>query len=138
MKKLFKLLFLLMLVGVIAAVVAAVVSRKKFENMSDEEIRDFLAAKLEGKVSDEQVASIQDSVIAGVRARSGSGDHYVEDVEDAVEDLTHVAEDIADDAGDAASDTADAASDKAAEAGDKAAEIVAAVVEISEDDGDDD
>ena len=95
--------------------------------MSDDEIREFLATKLEGKVSEDQVTSIQDSVIAGVRARSGGSDHYVEDVEEAVEELTHVAEDAAEEA-------SDEAEDKAAEAGEKAAEIVAAVVEINEDD----
>ena len=81
MKKLFTFLLLLMLVGAVAAAIAATASRKKFENMSDDEIREFLATKLEGKVSEEQVTSIQESVIAGVRARSGGGDHYVEDVE---------------------------------------------------------
>ena len=144
MKKLFTLLLLAVLVGAAAAAITAVASRKKFENMSDDEIREFLATKLEGKVSEEQVTSIQDSVIAGVRARQGGGDHYVEDVEVAVEELTHVSEDVDDEVVEV--DEAvevevadDDVSDKATEAGEKVEEIVAAVVEVtevSEDDAD--
>ena len=147
MKKLFTLLLLAVLVGAAAAAITAVASRKKFENMSDDEIREFLATKLEGKVSEEQVTSIQDSVIAGVRARQGGGDHYVEDVEVAVEELTHVSEDVDDEVVEVdeavevevADDAVDEVSDKATEAGEKVEEIVAAVVEVtevSEDDAD--
>jgi predicted Ser/Thr protein kinase len=95
MKKLFKLLFVLLLVGAVAAVVAAIVSRRKFESMTDDEIRGFLSEKLEGRVGEEQLASIQDAVVAGVRGRSAQPDHYVEDVEEAVEELEDVAEDAA-------------------------------------------
>ncbi len=128
MKKLFTFLLLLMLVGAVAAAIAATASRKKFENMSDDEIREFLATKLEGKVSEEQVTSIQESVIAGVRARSGGGDHYVEDVEVAVEELTHVADDVEVEVD---VDVEDDASDTAQAAGEKVEEIVAAVVEVT-------
>lgn len=122
MKKLIKIVFLLMIVGMVAGAVASYMSKKRFENMSDDEIRAFLASKLEGKLSEEQVQSIQDSVIAGVRARSASEeDHYVEDVQEAVEDLTEVADDVS-----------EAADDKAAEAGEKAAQVIEAVVEVSE------
>ena len=117
MKKLIKGLFLLLIVVGVAAAVAATVSRKKFESMSDNEIRDFLAAKLEGKVAEDQLSSIQDAVVAGVRGRRpGAPDHFVEDVEEAVEDLTGVAAEAAETAGDAASDAAKQAGDKAAEA----------------------
>ncbi len=117
MKKLIKGTFLLLLVVGVAAAVAATVSRKKFESMSDDEIRDFLAAKLEGKVADDQLSSIQDAVVAGVRGRRpGAADHFVEDVEEAVEELTGVAAEAADTAGDAVSDAAQRAGTKAAEA----------------------
>ncbi|MGI9666642.1 MAG: hypothetical protein ACR2N2_06005 [Acidimicrobiia bacterium] len=121
MKKLIKLVFLLMIVGIIAGAVASYMSKKRFENMSDDEIRAFLASKLEGKLSEEQVESIQKSVIAGVRASSASADdHYVEDVQDAVEELTEVADDLADDA-----------QDKASDAGEQ---VIEAVVEVTETD----
>lgn len=114
MKKLLKLLFLLVLVVGVAGVVAAIVSRKKFESMSDAEIRAFLADKLDGKVDEAQLASIQDAVVAGVRARKPD-DHYVEEVQDAVHDLGDVAEEAAHELKDAAGDVADAA-ENAAEA----------------------
>ena len=87
MMKLVKLLFLLVIVAVIAAAVAAVVSRKKFEAMSDDEIRAFLHDKLADKVADEQLTSIQDAVIGGVRARSGA-DHHVGESDEAAGDAT--------------------------------------------------
>ncbi len=117
MKKLIKGLFLLLVVAGVAAAVAAAVSRKKFESMSDDEIRDFLAAKLEGKVAEDQLSSIQDAVVAGVRGRRpGAPDHFVEDVEEAVEDLTDIAVEAAETAADAASDTAKKAGSKVTEA----------------------
>jgi hypothetical protein len=117
MKKLIKALFLLLIVAGVAAAVAATVSRKKFESMSDDEIRDFLAAKLDGKVAEDQLSSIQDAVVAGVRGRRpGAPDHFVEDVEEAVDDLIGVAAEAAETAGDAASDAAEQAGARAAEA----------------------
>lgn len=114
MKKLIKALFLLLIVVGVAAAVAATVSRKKFESMSDEEIRDFLAAKLDGKVADDQLSSIQDAVVAGVRGRRpGASDHFVEDVEEAVDELTGVAADAAEQAGAKAAEVIEAVSDDA-------------------------
>ena len=95
MKRFLKLMVLLIVVAAVAGVVASLVSRRKFMAMSDDEIRSFLAGKLEGKVDDDQLASIQDAVIAGVRARSGSAtDHYVEDVTEAVEELEDLAAEV--------------------------------------------
>lgn len=116
MKKLFKLLVLLMFVAVVAAAVAAFVSRKKFEAMSDEEIRGFLADKLEGKVASDQLTSIQDAVIAGVRAKKGSADRDVlAEVADVAEDLVEVADESVDTANATAKSTADGASQKASD-----------------------
>ncbi len=113
MRKFVKVVLLLLIVGAVAAAVASYVSRKKLSSMSDDEIREFLSGKLNGKIGEDQITSIQDAVIAGVRARNGSsGDHYVEDVREAVEDLTDVAEDAAE----AAGDTAEAAEDASEEA----------------------
>ncbi len=129
MKKLFKLLFLVLFVAVVAAVVAAVVSRKKFESMSDEEIRAFLAEKLEGKVDEAQLAGIQDAVIAGVRARS-SNDHYADDVEAAVHDLEAVADEAAAEMAEAAESAVESVKDAAGDA----AEELEVVVEAATDD----
>ncbi len=98
MKRLMKLALIVLFLGVVAGAIAAYQSRKRFESMTDDEIRAMLAAKLEGRVSEEQLASIQDSVVAGVRARRPeTSDHYVEDVAEAVEDLTEVEDHIDDD-----------------------------------------
>ena len=95
MRTLIKLVFIVAVLAMIAGAVSAYLSRKRFESMSDDEIRAMLASKLEGRVSEEQLVSIQDSVIAGVRAkRPAESDHYVEDVQEAVEDLTEVQDHI--------------------------------------------
>jgi len=125
MKKLIKFVVFVALVTAAIGAVASFASRKKFASMSDDEIRAFLANKLEGKVADDQLASIQDAVIAGVRARSDSGgDHYTEDVQEAVEELADVA---ADASKDAAESVSDAAGEMAEAAGDKAEAIADAV-----------
>ncbi len=67
MKKLLKTLFLLTLVVWLSAAIAAYLAKKKLESMTDDEIRAFLASKLEGKVAEEQLASIQESVVTGIR-----------------------------------------------------------------------
>lgn len=105
MKKLFKAVLLLALVALVAAAVASYVSKKKLESMSDEEIREFLAQKLQGKVGDEQLESIQNSVIAGVRKTSAA----VDDAEEAAGEAIEAAEDAAEEAADAAAAVADAA-----------------------------
>lgn len=95
MKALFKLLFITFVVGLIAAVVASIVSKKKLESMSDDEIREYLGVKLAGRVGDDQLVTIQDAVVSGVRGKRPSVDHYIEDVEDAMEDLDRVEEEAA-------------------------------------------
>lgn len=92
MKTFIKLLFITFVVGLIAAVVASIVSKKKLESMSDDEIREYLGVKLAGRVGDDQLVTIQDAVVSGVRGKRPSVDHYVEDVEDAMEDLDLVEE----------------------------------------------
>jgi hypothetical protein len=114
MKKLLKLILLLMLVAVVAGVVAAVVSRKKFEAMSDEEIRDFLASKLEGKVAADQLTSIQDAVIAGVRSRNGSKGDIQVDM--ALDDLADEVQASADTVGEKAAEVAEAIAEAADDA----------------------
>ena len=92
MKTFFKLLFITFVVGLIAAVVASIVSKKKLESMSDDEIREYLGVKLAGRVGDDQLVTIQDAVVSGVRGKRPSVDHYIEDVEDAMDDLDLVEE----------------------------------------------
>lgn len=82
MKAFFKFVFVLLLVGVAAGVVASVLSKKKLESMSDDEIREYLAVKLAGKVGDDQLTTIQDAVISGVRGNKPVVDHYIDEVED--------------------------------------------------------
>lgn len=136
MKKFIKFVFLLLVVGVVAGAIASYVSKKKFESMSDEEIRDFLATKLEGKVGDDQLNSIQDAVIAGVRANQGATDGAVDSVEDLAEDAQDAVEDATEAASDAAADAGDKAAAKAKDAGEKASQVIEAVVEVVEDAGD--
>ncbi len=110
MKKLIKIIFLASIVSVVVSVVASFVSKKKLSQMSDDEIRAFLSSKLGGKVGEDQLASIQDAVIAGVRKGSKAPavvDDYVEDVEDAVSDVADVAADAPDDAENVEADDAD-------------------------------
>ncbi|VAW04738.1 hypothetical protein MNBD_ACTINO01-145 [hydrothermal vent metagenome] len=129
MKKLIKFVFLVIVVSVIAAVVASVVSKKKLAHMSDEEIRAYLASKLGGKVGEDQLGSIQDAVIAGVRRGSDVGataTEYVEEVEEAVADLSEVAKEAEEEAVDV--------TDKAV---DDAPEVILEVVSDDTDDSDD-
>lgn len=107
MKAFFKFVFVLLIIGVVAGVVASVVSKKKLEAMSDDEIREFLGLKLAGKVGDDQLVTIQEAVISGVRGKQPSVDHYIDEVADAIDDL----EDVADDAADTVEDEVEAASE---------------------------
>lgn len=119
MKKLIKLVLLVVLVTAVMGAIASFASRKKFASMSDDEIRAFLANKLDGKVAEDQLTSIQDAVIAGVRARSGSGeDHYTEDVQEAVEELTEVAAEASEEAAHSAADATEELSEAVEDAGD--------------------
>ena len=54
-------------IGIGLAVATGVRQRQRLGAMSDDEIREFLAGKLEGRVPDEQLVQIQNSVIAKVR-----------------------------------------------------------------------
>jgi hypothetical protein len=90
-----KLVFVGLIVGLVAAVVASIVSKKKLESMTDDEIREYLGLKLAGRVGDDQLVTIQDAVVAGVRGKRAATDHYVEDVEEAMDDLDGVAEEAA-------------------------------------------
>jgi hypothetical protein len=74
MKKLLKTMFLMIVVGLVVAAVASYTSKKRLESKSDDEIREFLARKLDGKVGEEQLATIQNAVIGGIRGKSSAGD----------------------------------------------------------------
>ncbi len=67
MKKLFKMLMFMLVVGAVAGAVASFMAKKRLEAMSDEEIRAYLASKLEGRVGQEQLATIQEATVAGIR-----------------------------------------------------------------------
>ncbi len=74
MKKLLKTLFLMIVFGLVVAAVASYMSKKRLESKSDDEIREFLARKLGSRVGEDQLATIQDAVIGGVRGKSASRD----------------------------------------------------------------
>ncbi len=70
MRRLFSLktLILVLLAAGIGALVALVVNQKqKFAGMSEGEIRAYLDAKLGGRMSDDQIAQIQDAVVTAVK-----------------------------------------------------------------------
>ena len=114
MKKLFVLLFVVIVASVVATVVAAVMSKNKLSGMSDEEIRELLAMKIGTRVGEDQLASIQDAVIAGVRKGVAA---------------ELAAEDLAADAADEASDTTDDAAAAAGDAGEAVVDAAAAIIE---------
>ena len=127
MKKLIKLLILLVIIGAIIKFAVAMVAKSKFAAMSDEEIRAFLADKLDGKVSEEQLASIQDAVIAGVRGAE-AGAPEVED------EASDEADEDADEEAEATEEDEESDEVSADEAGEKAAELIEAVTEAVEED----
>jgi hypothetical protein len=123
MKKLIKLLLVVIVASVIAAAVASAISKKKLSGMSDEEIRDFLASKIGTKVGDDQLASIQDAVIAGVRrgvAAQKAAENDAADVSDAESDVSDVASNVQDESAAAAGEAAAAVIDAAAAVVDEA------------------
>lgn len=79
MKSFFRFLFVLFVAAGIAAVVASVVSKKKLMAMSDDEIREFLGSKLEGRVGEEQLGKIQDAVVSKVRGTRPDTQHYTDE-----------------------------------------------------------
>ena len=83
----FKTLVLILIAAGIGAIVALVVNQKqKFAGMSEEEIREYLDLKLAGRMSDEQVAQIQDAVVSAVKRSPEVADMVEEAVEDAIEE----------------------------------------------------
>ena len=83
----FKTLVLIVIAAGIGAIVALVVNQKqKFSGMSEEEIREYLDLKLAGRMSEEQVAQIQDAVISAVKRSPEVADMVEEAVEEAKED----------------------------------------------------
>jgi ketopantoate reductase len=83
----FKTLVLIVIAAGIGAIVALVVNQKqKFSGMSEEEIREYLDLKLAGRMSEEQVAQIQDAVISAVKRSPEVADMVEEAVEEAQED----------------------------------------------------
>ena len=85
MRKLFsfRMLILIVIAAGIGAVVALVVNQKqKFSGMSEEEIREYLDLKLAGRMSDEQVAQIQEAVISAVKRSPEIADMVEEAVVD--------------------------------------------------------
>lgn len=82
-KSLFKFVFRILVVAVVAAVVASIVAREKLKTMSDDEINEYLSSKLSGRVGDDQLETIQKSVVAGVRGKKAAIDDYIDEDDDA-------------------------------------------------------
>ena len=96
----FKTLILVLLAAGIGALVALVVNQKqKFSGMSEEEIREYLDLKLAGRMSEEQVAQIQDAVISAVKRSPEIADMVDEAVEEAeIEEVAAEIEEAAEEA----------------------------------------
>ena len=83
----FKTLILILLAAGIGAIVALVVNQKqRFSGMSEEEIREYLDLKLAGRMSDEQVAQIQEAVVSAVKRSPEVADMVEEAIDDAIEE----------------------------------------------------
>ena len=83
----FKTLILILIAAGIGAIVALVVNQKqKFSGMSEEEIREYLDLKLAGRMSDEQVAQIQEAVVSAVKRSPEVADLVDEAIDDAIEE----------------------------------------------------
>ena len=98
MRRLFSLktLILILLAAGIGAMVALVVNQKqKFAGMSEEEIRAYLDQKLAGRMSEDQVAQIQDAVVSAVKGVSDAVEDAEEALTDATEAIAEVAEELA-------------------------------------------
>jgi ATP phosphoribosyltransferase regulatory subunit HisZ len=108
MKKLVMLLFIVIVASVVATVVAAVLSKNKLSGMSDEEIRELLATKIGTRVGEDQLASIQDAVIAGVRKGVAAEMAAADSLDDAADHASDADDDAAA-AGDAGEAVVDAA-----------------------------
>jgi hypothetical protein len=88
----------MIVVGLVVAAVASYMSKKRLESKSDDEIREFLARKLDGKVGEEQLATIQDAVIGGIRGKSASTESVqADDDTDTTEDVSVADEAIEED-----------------------------------------
>jgi len=107
MKKLLKTLFLMIVVGLVVAGVASIMSKKRLESKSDDEIREFLARKLDGKVGEEQLTTIQDAVIGGIRGKSSRTEADPSDDDDDESAPADIAGDPADEADDDADNEGD-------------------------------
>lgn len=57
----------MIVLGLIVAAVASVAAKKRLEAMTDDEIRAYLASKLDGKIGEDQLATVQDAAVAGIR-----------------------------------------------------------------------
>ena len=72
MKKLVGFLLLAVVFTLAAVGIFAFVQRRRLAEMSDEELRAFLAGKLGDKVPPEQLSAIQEAVVAKVRGEQGA------------------------------------------------------------------
>ncbi len=113
MKKFMKLLLIVIMASAVAAVVASAISKQKLSGMSDEEIREYLASKIGTKVGDEQLASIQDAVIAGVRRGQGvheDAENHMADsgaaIDDKIAEASNAVDDVKEESASAAGDAA--------------------------------
>jgi SOS response regulatory protein OraA/RecX len=131
MRRLFSLktLVLILLAAGIGAVVALVVNqKKKFAGMSEDEIRSYLEMKLSNRMSDEQVAQIQDAVVSAVKGAAATMD----DVDDAVVAVAEVARETADEIAEGAIEQAAVAEAVAEEAIEEAIETEDAAEALEE------
>ncbi|MEA3502078.1 MAG: hypothetical protein U9R47_04830 [Actinomycetota bacterium] len=128
MRRLFSLktLILVLIAAGIGAMVALVVNQKqKFAGMSEEEIRAYLDQKLSGKMSEDQVAQIQDAVLSAVKGVSDANAKAEEALSDAantVAEATEEADEAVEEAMEEIADVVEEAAEEAQAAAEEAAE----------------
>ncbi len=96
MRTILKWIFRLLFIAAAALAVSAIINLKReWELLSESEIRDRLAQKLAGRVSDEQVDIIQEKVVTYLK---GSEPSFMEEAmtttEEAAGDIAETAADI--------------------------------------------
>ena len=93
MRRLFKLLFFVALVAAIAALVTTAKAKKRqFAGMTDDEIRDYIDAKLGERVPAEKLDQIKEAAVRGVAGMRGEVVAAAEDAEEAAEEAVEAAE----------------------------------------------
>ena len=69
MRFLFRLLLVVLLAAAVGAVVAGKMQKRRLAEMPEEDLRAWLAAKMEGRVPDEKIPEYQDKAVAAIKGK---------------------------------------------------------------------